>query len=134
MTNVVLFLNDTATTEIYTYGHTLSLHAALPISLPHRFDLASHRKSVLAGRGPGRVGEGLRGKAVFTIRSACRAIHWDYHHFSENVQSEARRPDALLPPCLCPDGLCGHGRSMRPRSEEHTSELQSLIRISYAVF
>src|SRR3546814_14358058 len=25
------FLNDTATTEIYTYGHTLSLHDALPI-------------------------------------------------------------------------------------------------------
>src|SRR3546814_2281821 len=27
---------------------------------------------------------------------------------------------------------CRHGRS--PRSEEHTSELQSLMRISYAVF
>src|SRR3546814_18635526 len=26
------FLNYTATTEIYTYGHTLSLHDALPIS------------------------------------------------------------------------------------------------------
>src|SRR3546814_13038652 len=26
------FFNDTATTEIYTYGHTLSLHGALPIS------------------------------------------------------------------------------------------------------
>src|SRR3546814_18974004 len=26
-------LNDTATTEIYTYWHTLSLHDALPISL-----------------------------------------------------------------------------------------------------
>src|SRR3546814_14788026 len=25
------FVNDTATTEIYTYCHTLSLHAALPI-------------------------------------------------------------------------------------------------------
>src|SRR3546814_18084376 len=29
----VFFFNDTATTEIYTYGHTLSLHDALPISL-----------------------------------------------------------------------------------------------------
>src|SRR3546814_20343252 len=28
----VFFFNDTATTEIYTYGHTLSLHDALPIS------------------------------------------------------------------------------------------------------
>src|SRR3546814_11850934 len=28
----VFFFNDTATTEIYTYLHTLSLHDALPIS------------------------------------------------------------------------------------------------------
>src|SRR3546814_8987301 len=28
----------------------------------------------------------------------------------------------------------GPRRSIRPRSEEHTSELQSLMRISYAVF
>src|SRR3546814_4274302 len=27
-----------------------------------------------------------------------------------------------------------HGHAVRPRSEEHTSELQSLMRISYAVF
>src|SRR3546814_379456 len=28
----IFFFNDTATTEIYTYGHTLSLHDALPIT------------------------------------------------------------------------------------------------------
>src|SRR3546814_16067818 len=28
---VCFFVNETATTEIYTYGHTLSLHDALPI-------------------------------------------------------------------------------------------------------
>src|SRR3546814_18847820 len=28
-------MNDTATTEIYTYSHTLSLHDALPISFGH---------------------------------------------------------------------------------------------------
>src|SRR3546814_19571385 len=28
---IVFFLNDTATTQIYTYLHTLSLHDALPI-------------------------------------------------------------------------------------------------------
>src|SRR3546814_1382426 len=40
-----------------------------------------------------------------------------------------------------PAGTAGHGRSGKPerkpamgRSEEHTSELQSLMRISYAVF
>src|SRR3546814_18529170 len=29
----VFFVNNPSTTEIYTYGHTLSLHDALPISL-----------------------------------------------------------------------------------------------------
>src|SRR3546814_2627630 len=33
----------------------------------------------------------------------------------------------------CPDRACGDG-SRAWRSEEHTSELQSLMRISYAVF
>src|SRR3546814_11083084 len=28
---LIVFFTDTATTEIYTYGHTLSLHDALPI-------------------------------------------------------------------------------------------------------
>src|SRR3546814_1524205 len=36
------------------------------------------------------------------------------------------RERRLLPPA--------HGDPRRPRSEEHTSELQSLMRISYAVF
>src|SRR3546814_20378323 len=31
MCKCVFFFNDPATTEIYTYGHTLSLHDALPI-------------------------------------------------------------------------------------------------------
>src|SRR3546814_15999828 len=34
------------------------------------------------------------------------------------------------PPCFVPPQFCAHGG----RSEEHTSELQSLMRISYAVF
>src|SRR3546814_17216001 len=32
MCELMCFVNDTATTELYTYGHTLSLHVALPIS------------------------------------------------------------------------------------------------------
>src|SRR3546814_13625253 len=31
---ILLFVKDTATTEIYTYLHTLSLHDALPIFVP----------------------------------------------------------------------------------------------------
>src|SRR3546814_9989450 len=40
--------------------------------------------------------------------------------------------------CLVPAGTQAHRRQVphrcRPRSEEHTSELQSLMRTSYAVF
>src|SRR3546814_4842272 len=33
--SLIYFFYDTATTGIYTYGHTLSLHDALPISAAH---------------------------------------------------------------------------------------------------
>src|SRR3546814_7574659 len=35
---------------------------------------------------------------------------------------------------VSPQGAADHIRAMARRSEEHTSELQSLMRISYAVF
>src|SRR3546814_18596690 len=42
------FFHDTATTEIYTYGHTLSLHDALPIySRSDRLRLTSPPVSML---------------------------------------------------------------------------------------
>src|SRR3546814_3181127 len=52
------------------------------------------------------------------------------------------RPDRRAPRRLCHRGQAAagrrppdpHRRRSRPRSEEHTSELQSLMRISYAVF
>src|SRR3546814_14226336 len=40
---VCFFFNDTATTEIYTYGHTLSRHDALPISLTTTGDRVQDR-------------------------------------------------------------------------------------------
>src|SRR3546814_2148072 len=84
------FFNDTATTEIYTYCHTLSLHDALPI-FP---------------AGP------LRTHVPSTASRPRRAVH--------------ARPGTWPGPAA---------RSWpRSRSEEHTSELQSLMRISYAVF
>src|SRR3546814_15501353 len=59
---VVFFFNVTATTEIYTYIHTLSLHDALPIfglprgaasnqghpSFPFVLSLSKHRPSLAA--------------------------------------------------------------------------------------
>src|SRR3546814_14665778 len=77
-----IFFNDTSTTEIYTYLHTLSLHDALPICLRW---------------------------CTQARLMACRVVKL-------SVQSSTRSAAATA------------------RSEEHTSELQSLMRISYAVF
>src|SRR3546814_6065940 len=84
----VFFFNDTATTEIYTYLHTLSLHDALPIS---RLRL----RPILM----------TTGAMVFGAMPLAIAV-----------------------------GAGADRDRKRHRSEEHTSELQSLMRISYAVF
>src|SRR3546814_9918805 len=94
-----LCFNDTATTEIYTYLHTLSLPDALPIFQILQLDdvLVEHRE--------------------------CEAFA------SGKVPVEAALADA---------GRAGDQaeRSSKSlgRSDEHTSELQSLMRTSYAVF
>src|SRR3546814_6924575 len=94
----VFFCSDTATTEIYTYGHTRSLHDARPIWRSRNGASTAKRHS------------------AFSTMTAMRAPilgQW----MEENAAGAARS-----------------GAPMRPRSEEHTSELQSLMRISYAVF
>src|SRR3546814_4293946 len=74
-----LFLKETATTEIYTYGHTLSLHDALPIS--QRLELRGNTAALAEQRdaqgfqGIGSlrrcdVGQGLRGQR-FDIAHVC---------------------------------------------------------------
>src|SRR3546814_4868653 len=61
-------------------------------------------------------------------------------HTSERCSSSGERRPASRMAATCPPvsvltALRGrHGESTVPRSEEHTSELQSLMRISYAVF
>src|SRR6187551_870150 len=77
-TALAFFINDTASTKIYTTHNTLSLHDALPICPP----------AAASGRST---------RSPPTARRSCGP---------------------------------GYGR----RSEEHTSELQSLCVISYAVF
>src|SRR3546814_6094603 len=95
---MVVFFNDTATTECYTYLHTLSLHDALPIAgcrvLGCGQDRDPRHGRPLDARGPSRT----RGRAVRLLQ--------------QRFQRDRRSG----------------------RSEEHTSELQSLMRISYAVF
>src|SRR3546814_19621707 len=89
----VFFFNDTATTEIYTYLHTLSLHDALPIS---------------------------------SILSPIIAI------LKENLAARAGVIEAVM--SARNNQIAVATNLIDRRSEEHTSELQSLMRISYAVF
>src|SRR3546814_6365628 len=91
-----VFFHETATTGIYPYLHTLSLHDALPISPRRRWD-QHHRLGKRPGGGTDPV--------------VLRPGH------------AARRPNRGHHP---PRNL--------GRSEAHTSELQSLMRTSFAVF
>src|SRR3546814_10592322 len=71
---------------------------------------------------------------------------WSDHYWwsADGVRLHARVYDgpeeaAAAPPILCMPGLARNVRDFEDlaphvRSEEHTSELQSLMRISYAVF
>src|SRR3546814_21179175 len=59
------FFTDTATTYIYTYGHTLSLHDALPIS--HRLSLC-RRWIICSTSIRGGCGSSALPKATSTAR------------------------------------------------------------------
>src|SRR3546814_8645621 len=96
--SIYIFFNDTATTEIYTYGHTLSLHDALPSSLRSGIKLILH--GTIAGD--------------LILEPGARAII--HGTVAGRICNEGGRAEIF------------------GRSEEHTSELQSLMRISYAVF
>src|SRR3546814_1831335 len=111
------FFNATATTEIYTDGHTLSLHDALPIS-GRKGTVRTPRLS-LSGCGKPVPDDTwiARQSKQDDLRTAPRA------DAPARADAAARRRYTRHP-----------GRHPRHRSEEHTSELQSLMRISYAVF
>src|SRR3546814_8651216 len=112
------FFKDTATTEIYTYCHTLSLHDALPICRDGDGNPA--RDLRLAVR--------LRVSSEYSELSLASKFGCDLTEAPRLLQQARQHCDWL--------GVCFHvgSQAMSPRSEEHTSELQSLIRISYAVF
>src|SRR3546814_10794318 len=102
MHHIFFFLNATASTEIYSSLHTLSLHDALPLSPAGAFEF------VKRGADQHRAGAGDR-------MAECdrAAVGIDLAAVEIEVADELLHHD---------------------RSEEHTSELQSLMRISYAVF
>src|SRR3546814_6994787 len=91
---------------MYTYIHTLSLHYALPICAQH---------------------------------------HLVHHPIVDGCEQLILRSDVVVERALAqPVGVTElddaggvvalPGEHLRRRSEEHTSEIQSLMRISYAVF
>src|SRR3546814_3150105 len=70
-------------------------------------------------------------------RSAARGTRARRGHSRSARFGSSRRAPSNAPPILTLDHVIGEGiRGDAPavRSEEHTSELQSLMRISYAVF
>src|SRR3546814_19841901 len=100
----IFVLMGTAPTEIYTYCHTLSLHDALPISLD--VTIQAQILNLL------RDIQARLGTAIMLIT-----------HDLGVVAQMCQRVIVMYA-----------GRKVEERSEEHTSELQSLMRISYAVF
>src|SRR3546814_9767849 len=123
------FFNSKANHDIYTYLHTLSLHAALPICL-FLLGEGGEGRSYQYLHPQGTVLQGS-GEALPTPSALCRC---ERCRQSCEGLATAQFPhlSCRLSPCRRP-ARRGMGRVL-PRSEEHTSELQSLMRISYAVF
>src|SRR3546814_10247694 len=103
-----LFFNASATTVLYTYGHTRSLHDALPI-LNFR-------------SGTGKLADIFAGIDSAEQRM-CRRKYW--RGASQQPSTLTTRIQHRTPPMPY--------RPIGKRTEEHTSELQSLMRSSYAV-
>src|SRR3546814_3100807 len=135
------FFNDTATTEIYTYLHTLSRHDALPIYGPQH--APSHpwqqRQLPHRSRQPRRTCD--------NPASACRQNPTNLRQPVVGQPTEARRfgmddnpssdgrpnPTNLRQPVVQLTTETHEPATTRRRSEAHTYELQSLISISNAV-
>src|SRR3546814_7520464 len=117
--------------------HTLSLHDALPISFAdhdavheQRFAADARVEDALADQGQRRLGWQARQAEVLQARGHGGHVAFDDRVgqaflVAERAVERGHRAAGL------PDDLAEGGA---PRSEEHTSELQSLMRISYAVF
>src|SRR3546814_5004822 len=69
-------------------------------------------------------------RTKMVVRDRDHATSWREGRTPARLRRRGRRPDRLRWLRRRPSRTDDH----RPRSEEHTSELQSLMRISYAVF
>src|SRR3546814_3834905 len=112
----MLYFYEHANNEINTLSDTISLHDALPISSSARFSArkGSQQEGNSAERGLFFGGDAVEFGAARPRRGALELAAGGHD------VAAARGADGGGDPGL--------------RSEEHTSELQSLMRISYAVF
>src|SRR3546814_7925332 len=116
---------------MHTACHTLARPAALPIARPHldelsiRYwegrDLVGRRR--INGFARGLYKRGLLGNFIGLAHLIARLHRVDPRQFLTATTVEEQR--AIFEAKFAP---------FFDRSEEHTSELQSLMRISYAVF
>src|SRR3546814_14517578 len=116
------FFNDTATTEIYTYGHTLSLHDALPIADP-RFasDLSDLRR-----RNPGRsLSQLAQTPGIWRSRRGSsrrpRARPWH-----RRADRKSRHGDPQIGRASCRERVCQYrvdlgGRRIIKKKRKHTN-------------
>src|SRR3546814_5072143 len=126
-----VFINDTATSEIYSYCHALSLHDALPISTGRPKGVVLSNRNLAAVWRMSAAVPGFDYRADDVVMTVMPQFHvagintglLALYHGAAMVIASDFAPAALL-------ALIERHR----RSEEHTSELQSLMRISYAVF
>src|SRR3546814_9536798 len=66
---------------------------------------------------------------------SCSSLIENHHSFKTRPKRRGRQAPSLFFPRRRATGHADRNRGWpRPRSEEHTSELQSIMRISYAVF
>src|SRR3546814_1039651 len=130
--------NVTAPTEIYRYGHTLPVHEDLLISgkRPRTTAAASDARGAISLREAVPFACAAYARDDGTLVAANRRFDDEFAALPEHGQREqllARLRDGALDDAESPEVRAPHsGRWYR--SEEHTSELQSLMRISYAVF
>src|SRR3546814_7149394 len=114
MLGYICFFNDPATTECDTYRHTPSRHDALPI----------YKRGWRAAELSSANGQGTA-SALARVYGALAS--------DGKIDGKALvKPDTIKK--MTAVQIEGHDEVLAMRSEEHTSELQSLMRISYAVF
>src|SRR3546814_5544116 len=147
--HMFLSILSTANPEIYTCLHTLSLHDALPISFAWNDRFCSRSRTSDASRSRYQGGDGKTDGGTHLAVVVARPHRGEQQRHGGAARRGARvdRPRGLsrragfprsrrtdAPARRHDQGGARLGDGPYGRSEEHTSELQSLMRISYAVF